>query len=150
MFNDKIVMNTKVKTLDISIDIELDQMLNWQKIGNDHTIAQVVGRLVKEKPKDHGNDHYHSREKLILKPLDKPSLIHQTGTLSIGDVRLAELKRKLTEQDHTAEFKGEGMLVIDNEVAIRKISDGETIIDGSPSELFDTVKLMITEMLAKV
>lgn len=149
-FNDKIVIDTKMKTLDISIDIELDQLLNWQKIGNGHTIAQVVGRLVKEKPKDHSNEHYHSREKLILKTLDRPSILHPTGTLSIGDVRLAELKRKLMEQDHSAEFKGEGMLVVDNEVAVRKINDGETIIDGSPSELFDTVKSMVTEMLAKV
>lgn len=149
-FSDKIVIDTKIKTLDISIDMKLDQLLNWQKIGNDHTIAQVVGRLVKEQPKDHGNEHYHSREKLILKALDKPSVLHPTGTLSVGDVRLAELKRKLTEQDHSAEFKGEGMLVVDNEVAVRKINDGETIIDGSPSELFDTVKSMITEMLAKI
>ncbi|OXT09618.1 hypothetical protein B9K03_12250, partial [Rothia sp. Olga] len=67
-----------------------------------------------------------------------------------GDVRLAELKRKLTEQNYVAEFKGEGTLVIDDQVAVRKINDGETIIDGSPSELFDTVKTLVTDMLAKI
>lgn len=87
---------------------------------------------------------------MILKPLDKPSLIYQTDSLSVGNVRLTELKRNLLEQDHTAEFKGEDMSVIKNELAIRKINDSETIIDDAPSELFNTVKLMITEMLANV
>ncbi|CAL9732799.1 cleavage factor two protein 2 [Monosporozyma unispora] len=153
-FNDKIIMDTAIKTLDISIDTELDQLLNWQKIGDDHTVAQVVGRLVKEvakeTSKDVGKEQSRSRGKLVLKPLEKPTIFNSSGTLSIGDVRLAELKRKLTEQNYVAEFKGEGTLVIDDQVAVRKINDGETIIDGSPSELFDTVKTLVTDMLAKI
>lgn len=149
-FNEKVIMDTAIKTLEISIDTELDQLLNWQKIGDDHTVAQVVGRLVKEITKDTGKEQNRTRGKLVLKPLEKPTIFNSSGTLSIGDVRLAELKRKLTEQNHVAEFKGEGMLVIDDQVAVRKINDGETIIDGTPSELFDTVKTLVTDMLAKI
>lgn len=155
-FNDTMEMDTSIKTMDISIDTALDQMLNWQKIGDDHTVAHVIGRLVKETMKDNNgvklpdSRSSHLRSKLVLKPLDRPTLFHSNGSLSIGDVRLAELKRKLTDMSHVAEFRGEGMLVIDDQVAVRKISDGETIIDGSPSEIFDTVKLLVTEMLAKI
>lgn len=146
-FNKDIEFNTTVKVLDISIDTALDQLLRWQKIGDGHTVAHVVGRLVKESPSQKSPSN---RNKLVLKPLKSNNRIQTSGSLSIGDVRLAELRRKLIALNHIAEFKGEGTLVIDGQVAVRKISDGETIIDGNPSEIFDTVKKSVTEMLAKV
>lgn len=85
-----------------------------------------------------------------MKPLHGSSRSHKTGALSIGDVRLAQLKKLLTEKNYIAEFKGEGTLVINEKVAVRKINDAETIIDGTPSELFDTVKKLVTDMLAKI
>lgn len=148
--NTDLVLDTTIKALDISIDVELDQLLKWQKIGDDHTVAHVIGRLVKEMPQLAGQGRTTSRSKLVLKPITKSNKIHSSGTLSIGDVRLAELKRKLTEQNHVAEFKGEGMLVIDGEVAVRKINESETIIDGTPTETFDIVKKAVTDMLAKI
>ncbi|CCF56598.1 hypothetical protein KAFR_0B03020 [Kazachstania africana CBS 2517] len=143
--NEYIEFSTTIKALDISLDPELDKLLKWQKIGDDHTVAHVVGRVVRD------TIHNSMRNKLVLKPISSGTKMHtKSGLLSIGEVRLAEVKRKLTEQGHVAEFQGEGTLVVNNEVMVRRISDGETIIDGSPSELFDIVKKSITEMLAKV
>ncbi|CCK71292.1 cleavage polyadenylation factor subunit CFT2 KNAG_0G02340 [Huiozyma naganishii CBS 8797] len=151
--NKETKITTVIKALDISIDTELDQLLRWQRIGGDHTVAHVIGRLVKTTATTHtkGNNPDSTRSKLILKPLEKnPLKISSGGTLSIGDVRLVELKRKLTEENHVAEFKGEGTLIVDGQVAVRKVSDGETIIDGTPSDIFDIVKSHITGMLAKI
>lgn len=144
-FNINVEMHTTTKSLDISIDLELDQSLKWQKISDGYSIAHVVGRLVNE------NDPKLShRDKLFLKPLFNASKINTKGFLHIGDVRLAELKRKLNAQNHVAEFKGEGILVVDGKVAVHKISDGETIVDGQPSELFYKVKSAVKDMLAQV
>lgn len=151
--NDEVQLDTAIKTLDISIDVQLDQLLNWQKIGDEHTVAHVVGRLTVENgnvnPTENGKTTTR-RKKMVLRPLEKPSMAYSSGTISIGDVRLVELKRKLTEQNHLAEFKGEGTLVVDNVLAIQKINESETIIDGSPGSLFETVRSLVAEMLAKI
>lgn len=152
-FNEDIEFNTTIKSLDISIDPQLDQLLKWQRISDGYTVAHVIARLVKEKPqlaKQQQKPQQAVRTKLILKPLLTVSKIHSGGSLSIGDVRLAELKRKLTGLHYRAEFKGEGTLVVDGEVAVRKINDSETIVDGTPSELFYNVKKLVTDMLAKI
>ncbi|CCD26045.2 cleavage polyadenylation factor subunit CFT2 NDAI_0G02680 [Naumovozyma dairenensis CBS 421] len=145
---------TSIKAFDISIDPELDQILNWQRISDGYTIAHVTGHLVKEIPNATATQatkiQQNTKNKLILKPLNSMTKVHASGALSVGDVRLVELKRNLTAKNHVAEFKGEGTLVVDNKVTVRKISDGETVIDGPPSELFQLVKKSVTEMLAKI
>ncbi|KQC42237.1 Subunit of the mRNA cleavage and polyadenlylation factor (CPF) [Saccharomyces cerevisiae] len=149
--NKIVEFSTTIKTLDISIDSNLDNLLKWQRISDSYTVATVVGRLVKESlPQVNNHQKTASRSKLVLKPLHGSSRSHKTGALSIGDVRLAQLKKLLTEKNYIAEFKGEGTLVINEKVAVRKINDAETIIDGTPSELFDTVKKLVTDMLAKI
>lgn len=147
-FNKTTEFNTTIKSLDISIDPELDQELKWQSVSDGYTVAHVVGRLVREVI--YSAENRQHRQKLLLKPLKNINKIHPKASLAIGDVKLAELKRKLTQQNHIAEFKGEGTLVVDGKVAIRKISDGETVVDGTPSDLFYKVKSLVTGMLAKV
>ncbi|AGO13691.1 AaceriAGL182Cp [[Ashbya] aceris (nom. inval.)] len=144
--NKSLVINTSLRSLDIFIDAEMDQVLNWQRISDVYTVAHVVGRLTKEK-----DTKVNHRDKWVLKPLPNASARMQTtDSLRIGDVRLAELKRKLTAAAHVAEFKGEGTLVVDGQVIVRKISESETVVDGTPSELFYKVKSAVADMLAKV
>lgn len=156
--NKDVQFDTTIKSLDISVDPELDQLLKWQGISDGYTVAHVIGKLVKEKPQG-GKSQQQAQEqkqqlhrtRLVLKPLKTTSRHHhRSGSLSIGDVRLAELKRVLAAQRHRAEFKGEGTLVVDGQVAVRKVSDGETVVDGAPSELFYLVKKSVTDMLAKI
>lgn len=144
-FNNSVEMDTSVKAIDISIDPSLDQLLNWQRISKSFTVAHVVGKLLTET--DPKAPH---REKVILKPLSNPLALHSGSSLRIGDVRLPELKRRLTAENHKAEFQGEGTLVIDGKVLVRKINDAETIVDGSPSDVFYKVKSAVSDMLANV
>lgn len=154
-FNKEIEFNTTIKALDIAISPELDIMLKWQRISSHYTLAHVIGRLVKESAHNNTKSEESqnvstAREKYLLKPLNTHSAVQTNGSLAIGDVRLIQLKQNLNDLHHTAEFRGEGTLVVDDKVIIRKVSDSETIIDGKPSELFYSVKKMVTDMLAKI
>jgi cleavage and polyadenylation specificity factor subunit 2 len=49
--------------------------------------------------------------------------------LHVGDLRLAEFRRKMQEFGLTAEFRGEGMLLIDHMVIVRKTGTGKIEIE---------------------
>ena len=50
--------------------------------------------------------------------------------LHVGDLRLADLRKILQSTGHTAEFRGEGTLLIDGLVAVRKSGTGKVEIEG--------------------
>ena len=50
--------------------------------------------------------------------------------LHVGDLRLADLRRILQSSGHTAEFRGEGTLLIDDLVAVRKSATGRVELEG--------------------
>ena len=51
-------------------------------------------------------------------------------SIHVGDLRLAELRRLLKDRGHTAEFKGEGTLLVDDYIAIRKSGIGKIEIES--------------------
>ncbi|KAI9816611.1 MAG: hypothetical protein M1827_001744 [Pycnora praestabilis] len=50
--------------------------------------------------------------------------------LHVGDLRLADLRKILQSAGHIAEFRGEGILLIDGLVAIRKTGTGRIEVEG--------------------
>lgn len=50
--------------------------------------------------------------------------------IHVGDIRLADLRRALQAEQYTAEFRGEGLLVINNSVAVRKSATGRLEVEG--------------------
>ena len=50
--------------------------------------------------------------------------------LHVGDLRLADLRKILQSIGHTAEFRGEGTLLIDDLVAVRKSGTGQIEVEG--------------------
>ncbi|KAI9725375.1 MAG: hypothetical protein M1828_003225 [Chrysothrix sp. TS-e1954] len=52
-------------------------------------------------------------------------------SIHVGDLRLAELRRILQAQGHTAEFKGEGSLLVDNLIVVRKSGIGQIEVEGA-------------------
>ncbi|CAH0037729.1 unnamed protein product [Clonostachys solani] len=76
--------------------------------------------------------------------------------LHVGDLRLADLRRAMLGNGHSAEFRGEGMLVIDGSVAVRKTAEGRIEVEsvglpvpGRRSALYE-VKKVIYDSLAVV
>ncbi|KAE8148186.1 beta-lactamase-like protein [Aspergillus avenaceus] len=54
-----------------------------------------------------------------------------TRPLHVGDLRLADLRKIMQGAGHTAEFRGEGTLLIDRMVAVRKSGTGRIEIEAS-------------------
>ncbi|KAL6721230.1 hypothetical protein ACLMJK_000332 [Lecanora helva] len=50
--------------------------------------------------------------------------------LHVGDLRLADLRKMLQSTGHSADFRGEGTLLIDGLVAVRKSGTGQIEIEG--------------------
>ena len=84
-----------------------------------------------------------------------------TQPLHVGDLRLADLRKVLQSSGYTAEFRGEGTLLIDGLVAVRKSANGRIEVESvgrdyagvKPQHLegsFYTVKRKIYECLAVV
>lgn len=82
--------------------------------------------------------------------------------LHVGDLRLADLRRAMQAAGHTSEFRGEGTLLIDGSVAVRKTATGRIEVEsiGVPAAAtggaqsgggtFWAVKRMIYDGLAVV
>lgn len=80
-----------------------------------------------------------------------------TQPIHVGDMRLAELRRLMNMAGHNAEFRGEGTLLVDGMIAVRKLGSGKIIVEGAPvnsltrnSDSFTQVKQRIYERLAVV
>ncbi|KAL1967552.1 hypothetical protein VTN77DRAFT_3067 [Rasamsonia byssochlamydoides] len=54
-----------------------------------------------------------------------------TRPLHVGDLRLADLRKLMQAAGHTAEFRGEGTLLIDGLVAVRKSSTGAIEVEAA-------------------
>lgn len=77
-------------------------------------------------------------------------------SLHVGDLRLADLRRAMQSAGHSAEFRGEGTLVVDGSVAVRKTAEGRIDVEsvglplgGKRSTLYQ-VKRAIYDNLAVV
>jgi cleavage and polyadenylation specificity factor subunit 2 len=51
-------------------------------------------------------------------------------SLHVGDIRLADLRKLLQSSGHLAEFRGEGTLLVDGMVAVRKSGTGKIEVEG--------------------
>ncbi|OAL30043.1 hypothetical protein AYO20_08947 [Fonsecaea nubica] len=52
--------------------------------------------------------------------------------IHVGDLRLADLRRMIALDGHVAEFRGEGTLLVDGMIAVRKLGTGRIILEGVP------------------
>ena len=64
--------------------------------------------------------------------------------LHVGDLRLADLRKILQSAGHTAEFRGEGTLLVDGLVAVRKGGTGRIEVEGG-GMTFPDIRLRMSE-----
>ncbi|KAI5922962.1 beta-lactamase-like protein [Camillea tinctor] len=158
----------------------LVKQLKWQKVRG-LSIATVTGRLLavqKEiavKNEDEGANKRLKTEELAetsvetaveptldILPTNMASATRSVAQpLHVGDLRLADLRKAMQQSGHTAEFRGEGTLLIDGSVVVRKTTTGRIDVesiglptDGGPATqlggTFYAVKRTIYENLAVV
>ncbi|KAI8627109.1 beta-lactamase-like protein [Xylariaceae sp. FL1651] len=177
-------------TVDASVDTNawvvklapaLVKQLKWQSVRG-LSIATVTGRLLAlQKQLDMKKDEESANKRLKIEesPSDEPEEVPVEPTLDVlpsnmasatrsvsqplhvGDLRLADLRKAMQQSGHTAEFRGEGTLLIDGSVVVRKTGTGRIDVesiglptDGGPATqlggTFYAVKRTIYENLAVV
>lgn len=164
-------LHGKYSEFEVTLDNALTSALNWQKLDGNYRISEVRGELAYSNT-EHHTDVFNrlvlksdlgggTRESKVQKDatnISEKSLGTFGSQLAIGNVRLPELKKKLLSLNLNAEFKGEGTLVVNNEIAIRKVSlgsgqgedSGDIVIEGVIGKLYYEVKECIKGMLAFV
>ncbi|KAK5630182.1 hypothetical protein RRF57_005897 [Xylaria bambusicola] len=157
------------------------KQLKWQSVRG-LSIATVTGRLlaVQTQPARSGDeDSANKRIKtedsqssepseapveptLDILPMNMASATRSVAQpLHVGDLRLADLRKAMQQSGHTAEFRGEGTLLIDGSVMVRKTATGRIDVEsigfavggGPASQIggsFYAVKRTIYENLAVV
>ncbi|KAF2174015.1 hypothetical protein M409DRAFT_62200 [Zasmidium cellare ATCC 36951] len=63
------------------------------------------------------------------------TLQRATQPVHVGDLRLADLRRLMQASGHTAEFRGEGTLLIDSTVVVRKSATGKIEVEAGAGGL---------------
>lgn len=142
--NRKVDLGNVISSYMLRIDESLDTELAWQVITGGYSIAHVNGEV--RKIIDTENDN---KDLFKLVPSNK-SIRSSDNKISIGDIKLNELRKRLGATNHIVEFRGEGTLVVDDQLAVRKINDGNLMIDGGSGKLFYEVRRTIRSMLAYV
>lgn len=139
--NEKIDLGNVISSYSLQIDDGFDKDLKWQQITGGYSLSHISGEIVKLT---------EDKRNLFKLVGSNRNITTAANKISIGDVKLNELRHRLKESNHIVEFKGDGTLVVDNQLAVRKISDGQLVLDGVPSELFYEVRKVVQSMLAYV
>ncbi|KAI1112519.1 beta-lactamase-like protein [Nemania sp. NC0429] len=147
-------------TIDASVDTNawvvklaptLVKQLKWQSVRG-LSIATVTGRLLARQnhpsPRTGDEDASNKRIKteeaqsseaaevpgepiLDVLPMNMASASRSVAQpLHVGDLRLADLRKAMQQTGHTAEFRGEGTLVIDGSVMVRKTATGRIDVES--------------------
>ncbi|ORX89542.1 hypothetical protein K493DRAFT_233166 [Basidiobolus meristosporus CBS 931.73] len=123
----------------VKLTDSLVSSLNFSKL-DDYELAHITGKI-------------HYSEDSSTPTLDVLPIEEQQGwhpPLFVGDVRLTELKRVLQNEGIVAEFKGDGVLVCDDHVAIRKTSAGQIVVDGCLSANYYKIRSLVYKQVAIV
>ncbi|KAF2711487.1 hypothetical protein K504DRAFT_465238 [Pleomassaria siparia CBS 279.74] len=136
--------------------------LQWQKVRGLGVVA-ITGRLAaasieptpkqeeeggggKKKPKfesaiSETQDKMDTMPILDVVPANMATAIRSVAQpFHVGDLRLADLRKIMLSSGMTAEFRGEGVLVINGTVAVRKTATGRIEVDGGAYSFADLKK----------
>ena len=109
----------------------LVKRLVWQDVKGKGVVA-LSGRLLpyedEEGVEEKGKPHYPVLD--LLPSLSSSAAPTGAAGVHVGDLRIADLRLLLREAGHVAEFRGEGTLVIDGCVVVRKTRGGRIEVEG--------------------
>jgi cleavage and polyadenylation specificity factor subunit 2 len=170
----------------VRLSRNLVKRLHWQNVRN-MGVVTLTGQLKGEEAHSKIEEDVRAKKQKLLKseqPQD--ALPHAESTESIGpvldmmpsnisastrsvampiyvgDLRLADLRRLMSVAGHSAEFRGQGCLLIDGVIAVRKLTTSKIVVEGIPvnavaavtatrqPDSFNQVKRKIYEGLAVV
>jgi cleavage and polyadenylation specificity factor subunit 2 len=167
----------------VKLSKPLLKRLHWQNVRGLGVVA-LTGRLRAADPEEADEEHSSKKQKTVngkgedISGDEKPEANGLAGTpildlvtvgvstasrivaqpIHVGDIRLADLRKSLQAANYAAEFRGEGTLVINNMVAVRKSATGRIELEGlvslgamgRPDSTFSDTKRKVYDMLAVV
>ncbi|KAF6798107.1 RNA-metabolising metallo-beta-lactamase [Colletotrichum sojae] len=139
----------------VKLTDSLVKKIKWQQVRG-LSIVTVTGQLVAEALARERDDGANKRVKteaegddgavkeepdadaevevvptLDLLPTNMASAVRSVAQpLHVGDLRLTDLRRAMQQSGYTAEFRGEGTLVINGAVAVRKTTAGKVEVES--------------------
>ncbi|KAK9241264.1 beta-lactamase-like protein [Lipomyces kononenkoae] len=144
----------------VTLSDDLAHQLIWQDtVSGEYTVAQLKGRLLM---KNSSNESSQTSEHIETSDLKDVTLGHlatrkdlaiasaQTKPVFVGDIRLAELRRRLMTEGVHAEFKGEGVLLCDGHILVRKLENGKVLIHGGVGVKFYEIRKIVDSFLARI
>jgi cleavage and polyadenylation specificity factor subunit 2 len=129
------VLNMAVVTLTGELKGELQRLEHSDATGNKSKKQKLLKSDVKEAPAPLEAEELSNEVHPVL-DLVPAAMVAATRSvaqpLHVGDLRLADLRRLMGTVGYTAEFRGEGTLLIGGNVAVRKLGTGKIVVEGSP------------------
>ncbi|KAI8893571.1 beta-lactamase-like protein [Globomyces pollinis-pini] len=92
---------------------------------NDYSLSYITGQIRTEETPN--------GTRLFLDPISSAQQKSRTP-VSIGDIKLSELKRHLTSAGYNAQFAAGGILVVNNSFVIKKNPEGNITVEGKVHE----------------
>lgn len=132
----------------------LVKKLRWQNVrglGIVTISGQLLAAALQVKPDEEDDDQGPSKRQKTAEPALQNSLVAASAAmpildvvpshlasatrtvaqpLHVGDLRLPDLRRAMQAAGHAAEFRGEGILVVDGTVTIHKTGDGRIDVES--------------------
>ncbi|CAG8535872.1 10008_t:CDS:10 [Ambispora gerdemannii] len=124
-------VSAEIKFYPVKLTDALVSSLKFSKL-DDYDLAYVTGKI-----------HIPLDSDVAVLDVDKSEQANIRQPVFVGEVKLTELKRVLQTEGITAEFKGEGVLVCNERVAVRKTTAGEIILEGSLSEDYYKIRNLV-------
>ena len=104
-----------------------------ESVAKRQKILDAAGPTPAAKSEDTANERKEPTMPVLLPNASVAGSTHGIATnqaLHIGDLRLAELRRMMQAHGHSAEFKGEGTLLVDGIIAVRKSGIGKIEVES--------------------
>lgn len=140
----------------VKLSREMVKKLQWQNVRGLGVVA-ITGRLEAASLSPSGNEEESEgaakkKVKLLnssetakdstpildVVPANIPTAVRSVAQpFHVGDLRLADLRKLMQASGMTAEFRGEGTLVINGTVAVRKTATGKIEVDGGAYSFTD-------------
>ncbi|KAK9368748.1 beta-lactamase-like protein [Lipomyces kononenkoae] len=144
----------------VTLSDDLAHQLIWQDTASsEYTVAQLKGRLLMKNLSNGSSQASEQMETADLKDVtlgrlatrkDLAIASAQTKPIFVGDIRLAELRRRLMAEGIHAEFKGEGVLLCDEHILVRKLETGNVLIQGGVGNKFYEIRKIVDSFLARI
>jgi len=129
------VLNMAVVTLTGELKGEQQRLEHPDATGNKSKKMKLLKLDVKEEPASAESGELSNEVHPVLDVVPAAMIAATRSVaqpLHVGDLRLADLRRLMGTVGYTAEFRGEGTLLIDGNVAVRKLGTGKIVVEGSP------------------